>query len=81
MARLLSSFRFAIAMVANASAEDGVAAFYKGRTVTCYVGYGVGGAYDLYAREVSKYLSRHIPGQPKVIVENMPGASSMVLWR
>jgi tripartite-type tricarboxylate transporter receptor subunit TctC len=47
--------------------------------VTCYVGYGVGGAYDLYARQISRYLSRHIPGQPKVVVENMPGASSMVL--
>jgi tripartite-type tricarboxylate transporter receptor subunit TctC len=79
VARLLSSLCVAIAMIANASAQDGVAAFYKGRTVTCYVGYGVGGAYDLYAREISKYLSRHIPGQPKVIVENMPGASSMVL--
>jgi tripartite-type tricarboxylate transporter receptor subunit TctC len=51
----------------------------RGRTVTCYVGYGVGGAYDLYAREISKFLPRHIPGEPKVAVENMPGASSMVL--
>jgi tripartite-type tricarboxylate transporter receptor subunit TctC len=66
-------------MGANASAQDGVAAFYSGRTVTCYVGYGVGGAYDLYARTISRYLSRHIPGAPRVVVENMPGASSMVL--
>lgn len=79
MARFLSFLCFAMAMAASASAQDGVAAFYSGRTVTCYVGYGVGGAYDLYARTISRYLSRHIPGAPKVVVENMPGASSMVL--
>ena len=45
----------------------------------CCRGYGVGGAYDLYAREIAKFLGRHIPGEPKVTVENMPGASSMVL--
>ncbi len=79
MARLLSFLCFAIAMIANAFGDDDVARFYRGRTVTCYVGYGVGGAYDLYARQISRFLSRHIPGEPKVIVENMPGASSMVL--
>jgi len=79
MARLLTFICFALALVASASAEDDVARFYKGRTVTCYVGYGVGGAYDLYAREISKFLPRHIPGEPKVAVENMPGASSLVL--
>ncbi len=79
MARLLTFICFALALVASASAEYDVARFYKGRTVTCYVGYGVGGAYDLYAREISKFLPRHIPGEPKVAVENMPGASSLVL--
>jgi tripartite-type tricarboxylate transporter receptor subunit TctC len=79
MARLLSFVCFAIAMIVSAFAEDDVARFYRGRVVTCYVGYGVGGAYDLYARQISKFLPRHILGEPKVIVENMPGASSMVL--
>jgi tripartite-type tricarboxylate transporter receptor subunit TctC len=79
MARPLALVCFAIAMSGNAFAEDDVARFYRGRVVTCYVGYGVGGAYDLYARQISKFLQRHIPGEPKVIVENMPGASSMAL--
>jgi tripartite-type tricarboxylate transporter receptor subunit TctC len=79
MAWLLSFFCFTIAMIVNACAEDDVAGFYRGRTVTCYVGYGVGGAYDLYTRQIGRFLGRHIPGEPKVIVENMPGASSMVL--
>jgi tripartite-type tricarboxylate transporter receptor subunit TctC len=60
-------------------AEEDVAQFYRGRTVTCLIGYGVGGAYDFYARQISKYLARHIPGNPRVVPENMPGASSMVL--
>jgi tripartite-type tricarboxylate transporter receptor subunit TctC len=84
MLKLLASVALVLALAAPALAEDAraqddVARFYKGRTVTCYVGYGVGGAYDLYAREVSKFLGRHIPGEPKIAVENMPGASSMVL--
>jgi tripartite-type tricarboxylate transporter receptor subunit TctC len=78
MTRLIACIALILALSASASAED-VAGFYRGRTVTCYVGYGVGGAYDLYAREISKFLPRHIPGEPKVAVENMPGASSMVL--
>jgi tripartite-type tricarboxylate transporter receptor subunit TctC len=76
--RLTASICFALALTASAAADD-VAPFYKSRIVTCYVGYGVGGAYDLYAREICKFLGRHIPGEPKVVVENMPGASSMVL--
>jgi tripartite-type tricarboxylate transporter receptor subunit TctC len=62
--RLLASISIAFGLVASASADDDVGRFYKGRTVTCYVGYGVGGAYDLYAREIGKFLGRHIPGEP-----------------
>ena len=79
MVRLLAFLGVAIAMIGNAFAQDGVAAFYKGRTVTFYVGYGVGGAYDLYARQIGKFLARYLPGEPRVVIENMPGASSMVL--
>jgi tripartite-type tricarboxylate transporter receptor subunit TctC len=60
-------------------AADPLADFYRGKTVTCYIGYGVGGGYDLIARTVSRYMPRHIPGNPSVIAMNMPGASSMVL--
>jgi tripartite-type tricarboxylate transporter receptor subunit TctC len=77
--RLMSLLCFAISMATRAQAADGAAPFYRGKTVTCYVGYGVGGAYDFYAREISKFLPRHLPGEPRVVVENMPGASTMVL--
>ena len=58
---------------------DEIADFYKGKQVTCYVGYEPGGTYDLYARLFAKYLPRFIPGNPNLVVVNMPGASSAVL--
>src|SRR6185503_18120987 len=56
---------------------DAVSDFYRGKTVTLIVGYGPGGGYDVYARLVGRHLGRHIPGQPTVVVQNMPGAGSM----
>jgi tripartite-type tricarboxylate transporter receptor subunit TctC len=50
--------------------------YYAGKTVEMIVGGGPGGGYDIYARVVARHLGRHIPGQPTIIVKNMPGASS-----
>src|SRR5262249_57435140 len=63
---------------APATAQS-VADFYRGRTITCFIGYGVGGGYDLFARTISRHMPRHIPGNPTILPVNMPGASSMVL--
>jgi tripartite-type tricarboxylate transporter receptor subunit TctC len=54
-----------------------VAEFYKGKTIQIVVGFGVGGGYDLYARALGRFLGRHIPGQPTVVVQNMEGAGSV----
>jgi tripartite-type tricarboxylate transporter receptor subunit TctC len=51
--------------------------FYRGRTVNLIVGYGPGGGYDLFARLAARHLGRYIPGQPTVVVQNMPGAGSL----
>lgn len=64
--------------VALSAAEDRVAAFYRGKTLTILVGYSAGGGYDLYARLLARHIARHIPGNPTVIVQNMPGAASIV---
>ena len=64
---------------APAMAQNSVADFYKGKTITCFIGYGVGGGYDLFARTISKHMGRHIPGNPTILPVNMPGASSMIL--
>jgi tripartite-type tricarboxylate transporter receptor subunit TctC len=55
------------------------AEFYKGKTVEVYIGYSVGGAYDLYARMISRHLGKHIPGNPTVVPKNMEGAGSLRL--
>src|SRR5215831_173638 len=56
---------------------DPVEDFYKDRAVTLIAGYSSGGGFDLYARVVANHLGRHIPGQPRIIVQNMPGAGSL----
>ncbi|MCC6888943.1 MAG: hypothetical protein IT536_10455 [Hyphomicrobiales bacterium] len=56
----------------QARAED----FFKGKTIRIVVGYGPGGGYDLYARVFAKHIGQFIPGNPTVIVQNMPGAGS-----
>ena len=56
----------------SASAQD----FYAGKTIDFIVGHYVGGGYDIYARAVARHFSRHIPGNPAIVVRNMPGAGS-----
>jgi tripartite-type tricarboxylate transporter receptor subunit TctC len=59
-----------------AVAQTSVEQFYRGKTVNIVVGSDVGGGYDAYARLVGRHLGRHIPGNPTVVVQNMPGAGS-----
>jgi len=54
------------------------APYYEGKKMTIIVGFEPGGGYDRLARILAKHLPKHIPGKPTIIVENMPGASSMV---
>ena len=56
---------------------DVVAEFYQGRTVTVVVGSNAAGGYDTFARAVARYMGKHIPGSPTLIVRNMPGAGGM----
>jgi len=51
---------------------------FAGKTVTIIVGYKAGGGYDAMARLLARYLPKHIPGKPTVIVQNMPGANSII---
>jgi tripartite-type tricarboxylate transporter receptor subunit TctC len=65
------------ATFATHCAAQGAADFYKGRTVSILMGTGPGGSYDLYGRTIADHLSRHIPGNPIIIVEHMPGAGGV----
>jgi tripartite-type tricarboxylate transporter receptor subunit TctC len=65
-----------IAIFTPAVADDTGSSF-AGKTVRVVVGFSPGGGYDIYARELARYLGRHIPGHPAVVVQNMAGAGSL----
>lgn len=69
---LAAAFFFA----AEARAQS-IADFYRGKTIRVVIGYGPGGGYDIYGRLAAEFLGRHIPGNPTVLPENMPGAASL----
>ena len=59
---------------ASAQADD----FYKGKTIRLVVGFSAGGGFDTYARALARHMSKQIPGNPSVVVENMTGAGSLI---
>src|SRR6185503_20331470 len=63
-----------LAASTSATAQD----FYKDKTIRIVVGSTAGGGFDAYSRAIARHLARHIPGHPTVIVENMPGAGSLI---
>jgi len=73
----ISVIAMAIAAASPAAAES-VADFYKGKTIAIVMGTGPGGSFDLYGRTIGAHLSRHIPGNPTIIMEHMPGAGGVI---
>jgi tripartite-type tricarboxylate transporter receptor subunit TctC len=69
------------AVIALASAvpahAQSVEDFYRNRAITILVGFTAGGGYDLYARLLGRHMGRHVPGNPTIVVQNMPGAGSL----
>ena len=68
-----------IALSGPAHAQADVANFYRGKQVRLIVGTAPGGGYDLFARIVARHIAAHIPGQPTVIVQNLPAAGGLVM--
>jgi tripartite-type tricarboxylate transporter receptor subunit TctC len=64
-----------VALAVSPAAADPVADFYRGKTVSLYVGFPPAGGYDIYARVLAPHFARHIPGQPTITVKNMDGGS------
>ena len=75
---LLSCIVAAAALFSAAAPFAAQPDFYKGKTITIVVGTKAGDAYDLYPRLLAEFLPKYIPGNPNVIVQNMPGAASMI---
>ena len=67
----------ALSFAASALAQDAVENFYRGRQLNLIVGYGPGGGYDTLARVLARHLPRYLPGNPSIVVQNMPGAGSL----
>jgi tripartite-type tricarboxylate transporter receptor subunit TctC len=76
-ARCLGLGIAAAAVMAGTAKADDVADFYHGKTLQFIVGYPPSGGYYAYAQLLTRFLGKHIPGQPTVILQNMPGASSL----
>lgn len=70
---LLTSF---VAASAAAAPAD-LASFYRGRTIQLLIGFGPTGGYDTYARTLARYMGKHIPGNPTILPQNMPGAGGL----
>jgi tripartite-type tricarboxylate transporter receptor subunit TctC len=58
--------------------RQAVGDFYRGKTIRLIVGFSPGGGFDTYSRLIARHLADHTPGNPTVVVENMPGAGSLV---
>jgi tripartite-type tricarboxylate transporter receptor subunit TctC len=63
----------------RANAAENVAQFYKGKTVTAMVGFSPGGTDDMWTRLIALHIGSHIPGNPTVVPQNVPGAGSLLL--
>lgn len=70
--------RLIVALVALGGAAAQADDFYKGKTIRLVVGFSAGGGFDTYARALARHMSKHIPGNPSVVVENMTGAGSLI---
>ncbi len=69
-----------MAMGGQARAQS-VEDFYRGKTLDLYIGFTVGGGYDLYARLVGRFLGDHLPGKPRILPKQMTGAGSRILTK
>ena len=75
---VLSTLAGFILPAEQASAQNTIADFYKGKQIRIIVGSAAGGGYDLYARVLAEHLGRYIPGNPSFIVQNQSAAASVV---
>ncbi len=86
MPHLRSTLLLPVALAGLMAAAQGTAQaqtddYFRGKTVSIVVGFTPGGGYDLNARAVARHFGKHIPGNPNVVVQNMPGAGSLTSVR
>jgi len=74
LVELLIGPAFLVGSSATAFGEE----FYKGKVIRFIVGAAPGGGYDTYTRTIARHIGKHIPGNPTLIVQNMPGAGQLI---
>ena len=74
LVKLIIGIVFVLSASPAASAED----FYKGKTIRFIVGFSAGGGFDAYARLIARHIGRYVPGNPRTLVQSMPGAGSLI---
>src|SRR5688572_30261272 len=73
-----SLFFFTVISFNNVPNTGAQVNFYQGKTIRIVIGSSTGGGYDLWARVLARYYGKYIPGNPTILVQNMPGAASIV---
>jgi tripartite-type tricarboxylate transporter receptor subunit TctC len=63
--------------IAEPAYSQSTAEFYRGKSITLAISFSVGGGYDLYARTLARYMTKHMPGNPQIVPQNMPGAGGL----
>ena len=76
LAKMFQPVAAALLAMSSQASADPVEDFYRGKRVSLIIGYGTGGGYDTYARLLARFIGEHIPGNPAIIAQNMPGAGS-----
>ena len=76
--RTAAAFIAAALLIAPRAGAQTVEEFYQGKTLTLIVGNGPGGGFDVFARLLARHIGRYLPGHPSVVVQNMPGAGSLI---
>jgi tripartite-type tricarboxylate transporter receptor subunit TctC len=76
MTWLVACLTASVALAAPARAQS-VADFYKGKNISLAISFSPGGGYDLYARTLARHISKHVPGNPQIVPQNMPGAGGL----
>jgi tripartite-type tricarboxylate transporter receptor subunit TctC len=78
MKRIVCRFSIVILLMTCATAVHAQTPFYQGKTVRIIVGASAGGGYDTYSRTIARHMGKHIPGNPGIVVDNMPGAGFLI---
>jgi len=74
----VASFALVLGLLSAASSSAAESNYFQGKTIRLVVGSSSGGGYDLWARLLAQHIGKHIPGNPVVVVQNMPGAGGVV---